>query len=65
MTTTAAPRAALAALALAVVAAGCASSGGARPETAAELPLAVIDAHIHTNFYDRLDPESAEDRGQR
>ena len=49
-------RATVAALALA--AAGCASSGGVRPEAAAELPLAVIDAHLHTNFYDRLDPDS-------
>ena len=49
--------AALAALSL-ITAAGCASSGGARPDTAAELPLAVIDAHLHTNFYDRLDPDS-------
>jgi len=49
-------RATVAALALA--AAGCASSGGVRPEAGAELPLAVIDAHLHTNFYDRLDPDS-------
>ena len=57
MKTTTAPAFALAVLAL-VAAAGCASSGGARPEAAAELPLAVIDAHLHTNFYDRLDPDS-------
>ena len=44
--------------ALALGAAGCASSGRVRPEAAAELPLAVIDAHLHTNFYDRLDPDS-------
>ena len=49
--------AALAALSL-ITAAGCASSGGARPEAAPDLPLAVIDAHLHTNFYDRLDPDS-------
>ena len=49
--------AALAALSL-VTAAGCASSGGARPDTAPELPLTVIDAHLHTNFSDRLDPDS-------
>jgi hypothetical protein len=60
MRTTTAPRVALAALALAVVAAaaGCASSGAAPPETAAGLPLAVIDAHLHTDFDDRLDPDS-------
>ena len=44
--------------ALALGAAGCASSGRVRPEAGAELPLAVIDAHLHTNFYDRLDPDS-------
>ena len=58
MRTTTAPLVALAALALAAAASGCASSGGARPDTAPELPLAVIDAHLHTNFYDRLDPDS-------
>jgi len=59
MRTTTAPLIALAALGLAAAASGCASSsGGARPETTAELPLAVIDAHLHTNFYDRLDPDS-------
>jgi len=60
MTTTTAPRVAIAALALAVVAAatGCASSGAAPPETAAGLPLAVIDAHLHTDFDNQADPDS-------
>jgi len=58
MRTIVAPLVALAALALAAAASGCASSGGARPEAAAELPLVVIDAHLHTNFSDRLDPDS-------
>ena len=59
MRTTTAPAFARAMLAL-VAAAGCASPGGARPEAAAELPLAVIDAHLHTNFSDwplvRIEP---------
>jgi hypothetical protein len=50
MRTLAAPLAELAApaalAALVLAASGCAA------------PLAVIDAHVHTNFYDRLDPDS-------
>lgn len=58
MRTIVAPLVALAALALAAAASGCASSGGAPPADSLELPLAIIDAHLHTNFYDRLDPDS-------
>ena len=56
MRITAITRAAVAALAF--TAAGCASSAALQPEAAPALPLAVIDAHLHTNFYDRLDPDS-------
>ncbi|HOC41891.1 MAG TPA: amidohydrolase family protein [Thermoanaerobaculales bacterium] len=53
---TAITRAAVAALAF--TAAGCASSAALQPEAAPDVPLAVIDAHLHTNFDDRFDPDS-------
>jgi len=58
MRTVATPLVALAALALVAATTGCASSASAPPAASPELPLAVIDAHLHTNFYDRLDPDS-------
>lgn len=57
MRATAAPLVVIAALAVAA-AAGCASSPGGGSHDASELPLAVIDAHIHTDFSGRLNPDS-------
>jgi len=55
---TTAPALALAGLALAAAATGCASTGTACTGGEVAAPRAVIDAHVHTNFYDALDPDS-------